>query len=122
MVHHLYVGHFENDGDVGRTKRDGHGIPRLIRTRPLDPILVEEALRTVGGEAVHLGSIPAHWDLWPEDGYLVCDHYTRSRRAIEFVIRVVRATGCEMFDSNLFPRVTVESLERRLALPVRWLD
>lgn len=48
--------------------------------------------------------------------------YTTSRGVLGFVIRLVKATRCQMFDSNLYPAVGVESLERQLSLPRRRSD
>ena len=126
MVHDLYIGHFEHDGHCGRIRVErvaGGRRATLVMARPLDWGVVEATLRAVGGNDVALSSIPRGWRLRvAQQGYLVCDHYTRSRRAIEFVIRLARKTGCQLINSNLFPLVSVESLERRLGLPVKWAD
>src|SRR3954469_22474265 len=106
MTHDLYIGFFDKDEDgFGRPVRDSDGYARLVVVRPLEPSVVEAALQQVTDNKVTLRSIPESWELWVEPDHVVCNHYTPSRTALQFVIRLARTTGCDLFDSNLFPPV-----------------
>jgi hypothetical protein len=99
FIHYLFLGHFEHDGDVVRfakSPRDGAYWP-VIR-RPLDPEAIKAVLRQVKGADVEELAFPDDWRIWWEDGYLVCDKYTRNPEAINFVTHLVERTGCDIHD------------------------
>ena len=123
MIHDLYIGYFAKDEDgAARLVRGSDGISRLVVVRPLEPAVVEAVLKQVTEGRVTLESIPESWRLWVADDHVVCDHYTPSRTALRFVVRLAESTGCDLLDSNLFPPVTVAQLEQQLRRPSRWID
>jgi len=102
MIHHLYVGHFENDrGFMKLEKRKSDGAPRPVVVRPLDMAIVQELLEEKGVEG---RNIPEDWWLGiEEEGFIVCERDTHSRDAIDFLQKVARRTGCEVVhDGTLF--------------------
>jgi hypothetical protein len=123
MFHYLYVGHFDKDEDgFGRPVRDSNGLGRLVVVRPLETSVVEAILRQVSDDEVTPRSIPESWELWMERDHVVCNHYTPSRSALQFVLRLAQATQCDLLDSNLYHPVSVAQLEQHLRQPGRWID
>jgi hypothetical protein len=95
MIHHLYVGHFERDRGVMKLeKRKSDGAPRPVVVRPLDMATVQELLEEKGVERTN---IPEDWRLGiEEEGFVVCDAYTHSRDAIDFIRQLATKTGCDV--------------------------
>ena len=95
MIHHLYVGHFEKDRGVMKLeKRKSDGAPRAVVVRPLDMATVRELLAEKGVEGTN---IPEAWRLGiEEEGIIVCDAYTRSPDAIDFLRKLATRTGCDV--------------------------
>lgn len=95
MIHHLYVGHFDKDRGVMKLeKRQSDGAPRPVVVRPLDMATVHELLEEKG---VKETNIPEHWMLGiEEEGFVVCDAYTHSRDAIDFIHQLATITGCDV--------------------------
>lgn len=95
MIHHLYVGHFEKDrGFMKLEKRKDDGAPRPVVVRPLDRAIVQELLEKKGVEGTN---IPENWWLGiEEDGFIVCDAYTHSHDAIDFIRQLATKTGCDV--------------------------
>ena len=95
MIHHLYVGHFEKDRGVMKLeKREGDGAPRPVMTHPLGMATVHELLEEKGVEETN---IPEDWQLGiEEEGFVVCDAYTHSRDAIDFIRQLAMKTGCDV--------------------------
>jgi hypothetical protein len=95
MIHHLYVGHFEKDKGVMKLeKRKSDGAPRPVVVRPLDSATVQELLEEKGVEGA---GIPENWQLGiEEEGFVVCDAYTHSRDAIDFIRQLAAKTGCDV--------------------------
>ena len=102
MIHHLYVGHFENErGFMKLQKRESDGAPRPVVVRPLDMATVRELLNEKGVEGTN---IPEDWWLGiEEEGFIVCERETRNRDAIDFIRQLSRKTGCDIvYDGMLF--------------------
>jgi hypothetical protein len=95
MIHHLYVGYFAKDKGVMKLeKRHSDGAPRPVVVRPLDRATVQELLEEKG---VVQANIPDHWHLGiDEEGFIVCDAYTRSDDAMDFLRRLAKKTGCDV--------------------------
>jgi hypothetical protein len=108
FIHYLFLGHFERDGDVIRFSRSpSDSAYRPVVRRPLD----EEAVKAVLGESIGAEvnglDFPADWIMWLDDGYLVCDKYTRNRKAIDFAARLVERTGCDIYDVSAHSDITL---------------
>ncbi len=102
MIHHLYVGHFENvRGFMKLVKRQSDGAPRPVVVRPLDMAIIRELLEKKGVAGT---DIPDDWWLGiEEEGFIVCERDTRSRDAIDFIQELARKTGCDIvYDGTLF--------------------
>jgi hypothetical protein len=107
FIHYLLIGHFDRAGDAVRFTRDAPGeAPRPIVARPLDPSAIEAAVRAVTGGST--GAIPDDWSVWEEDGYLVCDRYTKNPAEVEFITRLVEETGAGGFDRGCFLDVRLD--------------
>jgi len=101
MIHHFYVGHFEKaDGVMRLQKRRDGAPPRPVVARRLDMAAIQELLEEKGVAGMN---VPDDWQLGIDDeGFLVCDAYTRSRDAIDFIRRLIAKTGCEvLYDGML---------------------
>jgi hypothetical protein len=101
MIHHFYVGHFEKAGGVMKLqKRKSDAAPRPVVARRLDMAAVQELLEEKGVAGMN---VPDEWQLGvEEEGFLVCDAYTRSRDAIDFIRQLTTKTGCEvLYDGML---------------------
>jgi hypothetical protein len=111
FFHCLYLGHFEHDGDAIRfTSTPTDPILRPVVRRPLNleelKCITEEAALSVPGQRL----FPGDWEMWVEDGYLVCNRYALSREAIDFIHRLVQVTGCELVDFNARAAISPEEL------------
>jgi hypothetical protein len=95
MIHYLYVGHFEKDRGVMKLrKRQSDDAPQPVLVRPLDMATVRELLEERG---IAPANIPEDWRLWiDEEGFIVCDAYTRSQDAIDFLRQLSTKTGCDV--------------------------
>jgi hypothetical protein len=95
MIHHLYVGHFAKDRGVMKLeKRKSDGAPRPVVVRPLDVATVQGLLEDKGVERTN---IPEDWRLGiEEEGFVVCDAYTPSYDAIDFLRQLAMKTGCDV--------------------------
>jgi hypothetical protein len=99
MIHYLFLGHFEHDGEVVRfSKSPSDFVYRPVVRRPIDREAIKAILQEVKGAEVDDLAFPDDWMVWLDDGYLVCEKYTRNREAINFVARLVERTRCEMCD------------------------
>jgi hypothetical protein len=100
MIHHLYVGHFEKDrGMMKLKKRESDGAPRAVVVRPLDLATVHELLQEKGMATTN---IPEDWRLGiEEEGIIICEAYTRNQDAIDFICKLARKTGCEIFYAGM---------------------
>src|SRR6266567_807275 len=97
FIHYLFLGHFEHDGDVVRfSKSPEDPVYRPVVRRPLDTEAVKAILREGAGDGVDDLTFPDDWMIWMDNGYLVCDKYTRNREAIDFVARLVERTHCDL--------------------------
>jgi hypothetical protein len=99
FLHYLFLGHFERDGEVVRfAKHPGDSVYRPVVRRPLDTETLQAVLREVKGAAVDDLAFPGDWMMWFDEGYLICDKYTRNREAIDFVARLAERTRCDIYD------------------------
>src|SRR5712671_5081202 len=99
FVHYLFLGHFVHDGEVVVfSKSPSDPVYRPVVRRPLDMEVIKAVLREVKETEVEDLAFPDDWMIWLDDGYLVCDKYTRNRDAIDFVARLVERTHCDICD------------------------
>ena len=108
FIHYLFLGHFEHDGEVVRfSKSPNDSVYRPVISRPLDSEVIESVLREARGIGDDGLAFPEDWMIWLEDGYLVCDKYTRNRQAINFVTLLVERTYCEIHDVSAHSNITL---------------
>jgi hypothetical protein len=99
MIHDLYLGHFDRQGDFIRFEKRGDSKPawyRPVVVAPLDPAAIAELLAEKG---LTPSRVPADWGLsFEEEGFLACDRYTASSEARDFVKRLALRTACDVAD------------------------
>jgi hypothetical protein len=101
MLHYLFLGHFEHDGELVRfAKTASDPVYRPVIRLPIDTEAIQAALQEVKGAEVDDLAFPDDWRVWLGDGFLVCDRHTRNREAIDFVTRLVRRTSCDICDAS----------------------
>lgn len=106
FIHYLFVGDFDRDEHGIRFVRPGPGEPfRPVVARPLTPNMVAAAVRDVTGGANE--TIPNDWSAWLDDGFLICDRYTKNPREIEFISRLVEQTGYSLYDRSVHEEVSL---------------
>jgi len=99
FIHYLFLGHFKHDGEmVVFAKSPSDPVYRPVVCRPLDSESVAAVLQEATGIKGHDKAFPEDWMIWWEDGYLVCDKYTKNREVIDFVVRLVKRTHCDIHD------------------------
>ena len=99
FIHYLFLGHFEHDGEVVRfSKTMSDPVYRPVVRRPIDPEAIKAVLQEVKGPGAEDLAFPDDWMVWFDNGYFVCEKYTRNREAINFIARLVERTGCEICD------------------------
>jgi hypothetical protein len=106
LIHYLFAGHFEREDGHVKFARGPDGAFRPVVRRPLD--------------AAGIIGLPAEWSAWVEGGYLICDKYTRNEGEVEFVTRLVEATGCDLYDAAAHRDISVA--EWRALTPVGTRD
>jgi hypothetical protein len=108
FCHHLFLGHFEHDGERTCFKKNlTDSTYRPVVRRPLDTEAIMAVLREVTETKIDDVAFPADWRIWMDDGYLVCDKYTRNREEIDFVARLVERTGCNIHDVSAHCDITL---------------
>lgn len=101
FIHYLFLGHFERDGAAVRfAKNPSDSTYRPVVRRPLESEAIQTVFREVMGMEAHDLALSDEWMIWAEDGYLVCDKYSRNPQAIDFVARLVERTGCDIYDAG----------------------
>jgi hypothetical protein len=109
FIPYLFLGYFEHDGEaVGFSKSPGEPAYRPVIRRPLDTEAVKAVLRDVKGAVASDLAFPADWMIWLDDGYLVCEKYTRNPEAITFIGRLVERIRCEIYDVNAHCEITLQ--------------
>lgn len=108
FIHYLFLGHFEHDGGSVRfSKNPSDSVYRPVIRRPLELAAIESVLREVKGIETQDLAFPDDWMIWLDDGYLICDKYTRNREAIDFIARLVERTGCDIHDVSAHGDLTL---------------
>ena len=111
MIHYIYVGHFERDGNFIRLDRRADIKPawyRPVVVAPLDPAVIAELLAEKG---LTPATVPDDWGLSFEDeGFLACDRYTGSSDARDFVKRLALRTGCDVADYSSLSLLSPDKL------------
>src|SRR5947209_1545494 len=101
FIHYLFLGHFEHEGGLVRfSKSPSNSAYKPVVSRPLDMNEMQAALHETQDANMLDGSFPSDWQIWLDDGYLVCDKYTRNPDELRFVSRLAERTGCEILDAN----------------------
>jgi hypothetical protein len=107
LIHYLFLGHFEHDGDVVRfSKSPGDPVYRPVVHRPIEAEAIKAVLQEAEGGGNDL-ALPDDWMIWFKDGYLVCEKYTRNPDAINFIARLVERTRCEIHDVSAHRDITL---------------
>ena len=109
--HLLYVGHFEHEGDfIQFSNTPDDPILRPVVRRPIDLGEVRRIAHQVGANGTTQSILPDEWACWVEDGYMACDRYALGPDAIDFILRLVRSTECELVDFNARSAIRAEEL------------
>jgi len=111
MIHYVYLGHFEHEGNFIRFEKHADTKPawyRPVVVRPLDPAVIGELLAEMG---LTPATVPADWGIsFEEQGFLAWDRYTRSREARQFVKRLALRTRCDLADYSSLSFLTPDDL------------
>ena len=95
LVHLLYIGHFEADGQTARrAPHPGSPVLHPVARKPLDWAVVNELSRT-GGRLADMGALSRDGD------YLVGDLYAMDSVTVAFIRRLVERTGCKLVERGL---------------------
>jgi hypothetical protein len=109
FIHYLFLGYFERDGETTRfSKNCGGSTFHPVLRQPLETEMIASVLQEVDGAEDGAPSIPEAWPIWVEDGYLICDKYMRNAEALDFVTRLVRRTGCDIYDAGAHRDISLE--------------
>ncbi len=107
FIHYLFLGHFEREGEVIRfSKSPSDSAYHPLVRRHLDSEAIKDVLRANKESEADL-VFPDEWMIWLEDGYLICDKYTRNPDLIEFVARLVERTRCDIYDVSAHGVITL---------------
>lgn len=110
FIHYLFLGHFDHDGEVGRfEKRSGDTTYEPVLRSFLDMKASQAVLREMRGAEFDASTFPPDWSIWDNDGYLICEKYTKNNEMIEFVTRLVRRTGCNIYDASAHCEITLDA-------------
>jgi hypothetical protein len=102
------LGHFEHDGEITCFKKNpSDSTYRPVVRRSLDAEAIAAVLWEVTGTKVNDLAFPADWWIRMDDGYLVCDKYTRNRKMIDFVAQLVKRTSCDIHDVSAHCDITL---------------
>lgn len=111
MIHYLYLGHFDHEANFIRFEKREDTKPawyRPVIVRPLNSGIIAELLAEKG---LSPSTVPDGWGLaFEEEGFLVCDRYTRSREARDFVKRLATRTKCDVVDYGSFSLIAPDEL------------
>lgn len=108
FIHYLFLGHFEHDGRAVRmVKSPSDSIYRPAIQRPLDSEAIRDILREMKGTSLTGADFPEEWNVWLDEGYLICDKYTRNREVIEFLRRLVERVRCDIYDVSAHCEITL---------------
>ena len=111
MIHYIYLGHFDHEGNFIRFEKRGDTKPawyRPVVVLPLDQAVIAELLAEKG---LTPSTVPDDWGIsFEEEGFLACDRYTRSRDARDFVKRLASRTGCDVADYSSLSLVSPDKL------------
>lgn len=108
FIHYLFLGHFEHDGEVVVfSKSSSDPVYRPVVRCPINTEAIKAILRNVKGAEADDLAFPDDWSIWLDDGYLVCDKYTRNREAINFVACLVERTRCDIHDFSAHCDITL---------------
>jgi len=114
MLHYLLVGHFAHEDDHIRFVRDepNRWMKRVVQ-KPLDLEVLRSVLRNMIGRDVDALFFPKDWGVRLDpDGVLTVNKYTHNGQAIDYLVRVARRTGAEIWDDSGVQKLTPEEVER----------
>jgi hypothetical protein len=111
MIHYLYAGHFDHEGDFIRFERQSDSKPSLYRPvvrQPLETAVVHDLLALKGVVATH---VPEQWAMRIDDtGFIVWDRFSADEEALDFIRRLAILTGCDLADYSSLTLLKVEDL------------
>lgn len=111
FLHLFYLGYFEHDGAFVRfcNTPDDPILKPIVRL-PLDLDEVRRIARQAGAQGTAPSIFPDNWKIWVEEGYLSGDRYALDPEAMGFILRLVKATGCEIVDFSSRSLIPLEDL------------
>lgn len=116
MIHYLYLGHFDREGNFIRFEKHTDTKPawyRPVVVLPLDPTVMAELLAE---KDLTPSTVPDDWGIsFEEEGFLACDRYTRTRDARDFVERLALRTGCDIVDYSSLSFLSPDDLWRTVS-------
>lgn len=119
FLHLIYLGHFDHEGGLVQFTCTPHDpILKPVVRRPLDMGVVKRLAQEVSGLEDADLSLPTDWNLWVEDGYLAGNRYGLSHEAIDFIVRLIGSTGCNLVDFNARSIIRPEDLNATTGGPV----
>jgi hypothetical protein len=105
----LFLGHFEHESGLVRfSKSPSNSAYKPVVSRPLDMNEIQAAVHDTHESDMGDASFPSDWQIWLDDGFLVCDKYTRNPDEVRFVNRLVERTGCEIVDAIARQSISLE--------------
>ena len=108
FIHYLFLGHFEHDGKLVRfSKSPSDSAYRPVVRRAIDTEAVKAVLREVRRAEVLDLTFPGDWMIWLDNGYLICDKYTRNQEAIHFITCLGERTHCDIYDVGAHCEITL---------------
>ena len=76
--------------------------------REIDTEVIKNLLQEGQAGAAHKLVFPEDWAIWREDGYLVCEKYTRNEEAIHCIVGLVQRARCEIYDVGAHCGITLD--------------
>jgi hypothetical protein len=111
VIHYVYLGHFDKEADFIRFERHADTKPawyRPVVVQSLDQSVVADLLAEKG---LTPSTLPDDWGIaFDQEGFVVCDRFTRNRDAQEFVNNLASRTGCDVADFSSLSLVSAEQL------------
>ncbi len=111
MIHYVYLGHFDREGNFIRFEKRADIKPtwyRPVVVRPLDSAVLAELLAEKG---LTPSTVPDEWGIsLEEEGFLACDRHTQNREGRDFVKRLALRTGCDIADYSSLSLLSPDDL------------
>ncbi len=111
MLHYIYAGHFEHEGNhIRYTRRESRwDASRPVISRSIRPDIVS-ALQIDGFNSGRGELLPPHWEDQISDGFLSWDRHELTAEDVAFIEKLVKSGACEIFDSSNGQFLTTDEL------------